>query len=856
MSDIHELRERIRDARIYLIPYSHSDWAWTCTRQWHEERYTVVFEDVLEIMRRNPDYRWYFDTENEQLAPFRERRPDLMDELRQRVREGRIGIAGGTITNPHPHRVGGEILIRNFVMGRRYFEREFPGVDLSVLTLNDVIYGHSQLPQIAAKCGYRYYWGTRPQCFGEKGIPRQFVWQSPDGSRLLCARGQYGSSLSREDYSGAEWEEQAAAFIRADVLPGLEESPTGAVWIARGGDDVRPLRDHQEKPLDLIGLVARWNAKESAPLRFATPLDYFRDVEEHLEEVPVVEGVVDPVGWSYWYGQIGNQSLRPWRLRAEEELLRAEKLATVCALRFGDPYPPHFERLWHDLLSTCAHATLWLFEDDYDHMLSKLERTCAAAADLADEKVEQLMRASAAPAAPGKCFFAFNPESHPRKGLVRLHLACPRRGCRSLQVQDADGKVVPAQLLGPVPYEDGSLKEAEVLAQVQAPALGFAALYVSELADGPEIREFEPRELIILENQHTELRFEGGQLVGFIDRESGIEHFSPGDHAIGDLRYHLIEDTGPYHYGPIVDTLKFVCDEALLEEEGELCARARLRGHIGDHGVEQHIAIYRTTRRIDFEVEIESAGGDGLFRVYFPFAYEGRIAVDVPFGVEEREVAREPYGSLERKREKVFYGSHWADYYTPDYGCALLIEPGMQGFCHFPKQRLLGHTLLKTIVHPTEGWERFETRLREGRGTQRFRYALLPHAGDWAEARVDREALEFRSPLRGYWKQSGDPAPALAESESFLECTADNVAVSSLYMEGNTVILRLWETCGQPAADAEVRLPFSPVAAAKTDCRLFPLEDPVFVDGHILRFSLSPWEIATFALEIEAEKTI
>ncbi len=150
MSNIDKLRTQIRDAHIYIIPYSHSDWAWTYTRQWHEERYSMVFEEVLEIMRRNPDYRWYFDTENEQLIPFQKRHPELMDELRQRVKEGRIGIAGGTITNPHPHRVGGEILIRNFTMGRRYFEREFPGADLSVLTLNDVIYGHSQLPQIAS----------------------------------------------------------------------------------------------------------------------------------------------------------------------------------------------------------------------------------------------------------------------------------------------------------------------------------------------------------------------------------------------------------------------------------------------------------------------------------------------------------------------------------------------------------------------------------------------------------------------------------------------------------------------------------------------------------------------------------
>jgi len=71
-------------------------------------------------------------------------------------------------------------------------------------------------------------------------------------------------------------------------------------------------------------------------------------------------------------------------------------------------------------------------------------------------------------------------------------------------------------------------------------------------------------------------------------------------------------------------------------EEEALRSCARLVGRIGDHRVEQ---------RIDFEVTIESAGGDGFFRAHFPFAYDGRIAVDIPFGVEDRDVAGEPYGS-------------------------------------------------------------------------------------------------------------------------------------------------------------------------------------------------------------------
>ena len=113
---------------------------------------------------------------------------------------------------------------------------------------------------------------------------------------------------------------------------------------------------------------------------------------------------------------------------------------------------------------------------------------------------------------------------------------------------------------------------------------------------------------------------------------------------------------------------------------------------------------------------------------------------------------------------------------------------------------------------------------------------------------MDREAVEFRAPLRAYWRWgTGATAP---EAESFLACSHDNVVVSSLSMEGNTVVLRLFESRGRPAAEVELRLPFAPVAAAKTDCLLRRLEEPVTVEGDVLRCALSAWEIATFALEI------
>jgi len=46
-----DIRQKLADTRILIVPYCHPDWAWTHTRAWHEARYVHVFERVLEIWR-------------------------------------------------------------------------------------------------------------------------------------------------------------------------------------------------------------------------------------------------------------------------------------------------------------------------------------------------------------------------------------------------------------------------------------------------------------------------------------------------------------------------------------------------------------------------------------------------------------------------------------------------------------------------------------------------------------------------------------------------------------------------------------------------------------------------------------
>jgi alpha-mannosidase len=844
MSKAAELRQALQGKSVLVVPYCHPDWAWTCTREWHEERYTLIFNEVLDILRDHPEYRWFIDTENEQLAPFRERCPERMEELREQVQAGRVGVSGGTIGIPHPHRLGGETFIRNMVLGRRYFERAFPGVDLSVLALNDTIFGYSQLPQLVTKCGYRGYRAWRSGgAMDAKGLPREFRWEGLDGTRLLCSRGVYGGLYSfdlPEHPDEAEWED-ALGKIAGELGELTRLNPSDLVWWSHGMDDVRPLRGHLDKPADSLALVDAWREREQIPIRVATPAEFLAELEKVADGLPVVTGNPDPVGWSYWYGHIGNDSLSVWRPQCEAHLLAAEKWGTVVSA-LGGPYAEQeIAALWRDLLTACPHATLWLFEQDYDWMLRLLKTTTHRAGDLAAAARNDVARRVQVKPEAGKPVVVFNDLSWDRCGATRFHLALPTRGAVALSLKDALGHEVPHQLSDVERYEENSLKEADVTALVETPSLGYTTVYIRE----GEAKPYALADAVpdALDTPFHRLTFEGARLTSLEDRQTGLVLADPNI-----VRFYAIEDTGPYHFGPLREVHEPEPLGLAVLESGPLFTTVRQLSKLGPHHLTQDLTVWQHEPGVDFVTTLDSVGGDGFFKVHFEMPVDGALNVDVPFGVEPRDVTAEPYGEiLERRRANVFYGSTWVDCSDGARGMALLIEPGMQGFSYDPETRVLAHTLLKVIVHPTEGWERHATRLREGKGRQVFRYRLLPHLGDWQDADLPRRSLAWQQPLTAV-KPLGERSQLLPDVHSFLSVSAPNVLLSALYRDEGRVVLRLYEAVGE-AADVELALPFAPQSVTETDFVGRRRKRRLELVGETVRLTLAPWEVVLLRLE-------
>ncbi|MHB8995577.1 MAG: glycoside hydrolase family 38 N-terminal domain-containing protein, partial [Armatimonadota bacterium] len=326
---LDEIREKLQGCEILIVPYCHCDWAWTHTRAWHEARYVRVFEQVLELMREDPDFRWYLDSWVTQLQPFLDHRPDLVPELQQRVREGRIAICGG-FANVRPNMVGEETFLRSIIHGRRRFRQLFPEADLTVhADIVDVSLGHPQVPQIMRLAGYRYFRAWRPQAgLSEAGVPYEWVWEGLDGSQILCSRGCYGGLSAPDtvpDGYTENWDATVDHLWQRELELGSRHNSTDIIWVSQGMDDGLPLRSFEgDIYQDLPGVMREWNAREQSRMGFATPVEFYAELETRRERIPVVKGTLDPCDVCYNAAWGGSEGLWRKRFVADEELVKAE----------------------------------------------------------------------------------------------------------------------------------------------------------------------------------------------------------------------------------------------------------------------------------------------------------------------------------------------------------------------------------------------------------------------------------------------------------------------------------------------------------------------------------------------------
>jgi len=170
----------------YMIGNTHFDpvWLW----RWDEAMASIraTFRSALDRMKETPEFIYSFATPPV-FEWIRQVDPEMFEEIRQRVAEGRWELAEGWWVQPDCYSACGESYVRQGLYGQRWLLENFGKAATCVFNIDS--FGHSpMLPQILRKSGIDTYCFVRPEKRHIALPTALFRWKSADGSEVAAYR--------------------------------------------------------------------------------------------------------------------------------------------------------------------------------------------------------------------------------------------------------------------------------------------------------------------------------------------------------------------------------------------------------------------------------------------------------------------------------------------------------------------------------------------------------------------------------------------------------------------------------------------------------------------------------------------
>jgi alpha-mannosidase len=318
-------------------------------------------------------------------------------------------------------------------------------------------------------------------------------------------------------------------------------------------------------------------------------------------------------------------------------------------------------------------------------------------------------------------------------------------------------------------------------------------------------------EVNVLENEFLRAEVQGDGTVQLTDRKtgktfSGLNAFEdegecggPLVHyrTVGDACYTTFGQSAPVALivnGPMTATYRVERDWELPEGlEQELKIHVPHGSEWIDHGalrrssrksvvkITTEITLRHGSRQLEFSTTIDNRCRDHRLRVLFPTRLEKATCchVDSAFDVVERPIAIPDSTGWYEEAARTLPTLSFVDVSDGAQGLAVL----HYGFSEYEVQdnpgRAIALTMLRcfgTAGNPTE--THVSQPLAQCPGLHTFRYAVMPHEGDWKKGSVPQAAARFTSPLRAIVATThpGD----LPATQSFLSIDHPGFLVTAL----------------------------------------------------------------------------
>lgn len=795
---------------LHMIGHGHIDptWLWRWTEGYEEVRAT--FRSALDRMNETPDFTFTASSACF-YAWVKAADPDMFEEIRGRVEEGRWEIVGGMWIEPDCNVPSGESLVRHGLHGQRFFQHEFG--KKAVIGFNPDTFGHpGNLPQILRGLGMNHYIFMRPMAVVERDYPggTTFWWEAPDGSRVLTAN------------LGPDYNCWYSTRERMESLPNNPQLNPGQTHIL----GFYGVGNHGGGPTkaaiaDVLALQA-----EQGPLnpKFSTLQGFFAAMEQSLE----------PSGFHVTRTELQyhargcysvHAGVKQWNRATEHALLNAERLATMAWLLRATPYPREvLAESWRNLLYNHFHDILagTSLESSYEDTRDQMGAARHAAKSIINEAVQTIAR-DIDTTPEGNTVVVFNPLPWPvtqpvlASGIVRRELAEP------LHLVDENEVPVPVQevkgeILSLMPFAGD--RYAFV---AQIPALGYRCYHARSGLSTTRSSLPLYADRTTLENQWWRIELDPGD--GYITR------LYDRTHQVEVLRKGLVlaaivdnSDTWGHSLKEFnIEAGRFGQARLRLVEEGDVLATIEITTRFGRSEALLELTVYRDDPRIDLKLRVNWQEAYHALKLGFDTAIQGGEATyETPYAHQVREATgfEEP-------------GQQWFDLTGTTngqhYGLAILND-GQYSFDI--KDNTMRVTLVRSPAYAHHDPVRYSSDSRQpimDQGWHTFAMQLLPHAGSWRDAHVPRMAWAHNAPCIPHVESAH--VGKRPRAAAMLEVDAPNVVLSVVKQQedGKGIILRGYETAGIETS-ATLRLP---------------------VMGQEKQVSFGPYEIKSFHLSPE-----
>lgn len=784
------------------------------------------WRDILDAMQIYPNWKLCLDIEPESWEVLRREDPQAYREwkayLDHQPIDARVEMVAGTYSQPYGWAVGGESNIRQLQIGLRIIREHFPKARVETYAVQEPCWA-SCLPQILLSLGYTgavlkdpgTAWGGYAA-----GMDAETVrWVGPDGSAITTVP-RYACENLQKVYE-TEAADAKPTYARKCVEHGIPH-PTGMYFQDLG-----------------------WAAKPKAAGSYIRNVTW-REYIHTIANKPArnwrfgIEDILTALPWGEKTLQTVAQQVRS----AENKILVAEKAAAMAWLRESKYWPiEQLEQAWEDVLWAQSHdswitATTRTGRQAWAFQIASGTLNCETIANNvinssvltlcgghADRPVQQRVGS--------QWVRVVNTLAEVRTDLAEITLDTDH-GARGVRVLDSDGAEVASQLIitrrfrepasgGPQGPETEralapgeSINSARVMFTARTPSLGYASYRVEPIYGQESVRPLSGTRaavedgLVIIESDLYRIRIDparGGAITSLVDKQTQKEFCDPSS-------VRLFNE----YYGYFIAQQKWRSSAETgarvnIIEYGPIRAQVHIAGEVGDCPFQCNISVVQGCRRIDFQTrfifaedtwigdpwdikpenrrsEPRRSSNDGRWKLnaFFPTTLRNQaIFKNAAYDVCRSRNVDTFFQRWDEIKHNII--TNWVDIYDEleDFGLAVMSDHST-GYTHGP-------TFPLALVMGWGGEGGFWWGKCPLRGVQQTSYGIIPHKGNWSNARLLTETSRWNEPLL---TQIMEQEPASHDAQrSMVRITGGAVEVPTLLIEKNNLLIRLFNGEGE-----------------------------------------------------------